>query len=101
MFMFLFILKLLITAFLRNCSKGYMQDGLVSESLASKLHFSDLAMGFCLASYKFLFIHFHLGQSTDPENHVAACRHPSTSTLKQTAQSAKAREGFSCTGILG
>lgn len=57
MFMLLFIFKLLITAFLRNCSKLYMLNCLVSESLASKLHFSDLATCFCLASYRFLFIH--------------------------------------------
>jgi len=75
----------------------YMQDGSVSESLASKLCCSDLAMGFCHASCEFLFIHFHLGQSTGLENHVAACRHPGTSTLKQMVQSAKARrEGFPC-----
>lgn len=66
-FTFLFIFKLLTLAFLRNCSKFYMQDGLVSESLASKLHFRDPALGFCLASYKIPFIHLHLGPSTDEE----------------------------------
>lgn len=65
--MFLFILKLFITAFLRSCSKFYMQGGLVSQALLQ----SYLAMGFHLTSYKFLFIHFHLSQSTDPENHVS------------------------------
>lgn len=66
------ILNLLTTNFPRNCSNVYMQDDLVSESVTSELYFSDLAIGFCLASYKSPFIHLYLSQSPLPENHMAA-----------------------------
>lgn len=37
-----------------------MQDGLVAESVASELYFSDVAMDFCLDTYMSPFIHFYL-----------------------------------------
>lgn len=45
MFLFLFILKLLITAFLINCSIFYMQDGLVSV-FDFKVTFQRFSHGF-------------------------------------------------------
>lgn len=99
MFMFLFIFRLLITPFLRNCSKLYMQGGLVSQALASKL----LSHGLLSCQLQVPVHPLSPGsiywsrkpcgcmQTTAPQHHHT----------EGMAQSAKARgEGFPSTGIL-
>lgn len=99
MFMFLFIFRLLITAFLRNCSKLNMQGGLVSQALASKL----LSHGLLSCQLQVPVHPLSPGsiywsrkpcgrmQTTAPQHHHT----------EGMAQSAKARgEGFPSTGIL-